>query len=298
MGSIREVTQKIIKEFDNESCYAILTSAATIPFLEEPLNRARFFNYDKKLELYFDSKDLNRFSRLKDLTEIIANRIGVKKISGFEKHLKSFGEHGLMIQEKEGPSEGMYYKGFGGVHSHYDLTPLGKAILIFQTTLRCPSINFRKIKFTENWAEFFQSEMDLIVDSITNNNLKVKHNENCFSAKRIEASIITQLIFEFLAGATSKVNLEDIRAFIFDKAGEIHLGEIPGAIEQLTPLLQLSSDYINLNDRGRLVSCGYANIIIESALMLDDTEIIHYMVSAKSLTEGSRLVLENFAFHF
>ncbi|HUT82057.1 MAG TPA: hypothetical protein VMZ29_12725 [Candidatus Bathyarchaeia archaeon] len=298
MGSIREVTQKIIKEFDNESCFTILASAATIPFLEEPLNRARFFNYDKKLELYFDSKDLNRFSRLKDLTDIIAKRIGVKKVSGFEKYLKAFGELGLMIQEKEGPSEGMYYKGFGGVHSHYDLTPLGKAILIFQTTLRCPSINFRKIKFTENWAEFFQSEMNLIIDSITNNNLKVKHKENCFSAKRIEASIIIQLIFEFLSGAPNKVTSENIRAFIFDKAGEIHLGEIPGALEQLTPLLQTSGEYYSLNDRGKLASCGYANIIIESALMLDDTEIIHYMVSAKSLTEGSRLIMENFAFHF
>ena len=126
----------------------------------------------------------------------------------------------------------------------------------------------------------------------------MKHRDNCFYTKRKEASYIAQLIFEFIAGAPKRISIEDIRAFIFDKAGEIHLGEIPGALKKLEPLLQISGEMIGLNARGKHASCGYANVIIESALMLDDTEIIHYMISSKSLVEGSRNLLENYAFYF
>lgn len=298
MSQIREKVQDIIKNFDNESSFTILATAAIIPFLEEPLNRARFFEYDKKLELYFDSKDLNRFSRVKELTEKIAKRINVQKVSGFERFLKGFSEKGIMVREKEGPTEGMAWKGFGGVHSHYDLTPLGVALLIFQTTLRCPAVNFRKLKFSEDWDEFFKQEMFLISLGISTNKFKVKYRDNCFYAKRVEASYISQLIFEFIAGAPKKIPLEDVRAFIFDKAGEIHLGEIPGALERLQPLLQISGETISLNGRGRHASCGYANVIIEAALLLEDTEIVHYMITAKNLEEGSRKLLENYAYYF
>lgn len=298
MSQIREKVQDIIRNFDSESSFTILATTAMIPFLEEPLNRARFFNYDKQLELYFDSKDLNRFSRVKELTEKIAKRINVQKVSGFERILKDFSENGIMVREKEGPIEGMAWKGFGGVHSHYDLTPLGVALLIFQTTLRCPAVNFRKLKFSEDWDEFFKQEMFLISLGISTNRFKVKHRDNCFYAKRVEASYIAQLIFEFIAGASKKISMEDVRAFIFDKAGEIHLGEIPGALEKLQPLLQVSGETIRLNARGKHASCGYANVIIETALALDDTEIVHYMITAKNLEEGSRKLLENYAFYF
>ena len=298
MSQIREKVQDIIRNFDNESGFTILATAAMIPFLEEPLNRARFFDYDKKLELYFDSKDLNRFSRVKELSEKIAKRINVQKISGFERFLKDFSEKGIMVREKEGPTEGMAWKGFGGVHSHYDLTPLGVALLIFQTSLRCPAVNFRKLKFSEDWDEFFKQEMFLISLGISTNKFKVKYRDNCFYAKRVEASYITQLVFEFIAGAPKKVTLEDVRAFIFDKAGEIHLGEIPGALERLHPLLQVSGETISLNGRGKHASCGYANVIIEAALLLEDTEIVHYMITAKNLEEGSRKLLENYAYYF
>ncbi|NHJ33269.1 MAG: hypothetical protein FK732_10420 [Asgard group archaeon] len=298
MSQIREKVQDIIRSFDNESSFAILASTAMIPYLEEPLNRARFFDYDKQLELYFDSKDLNRFSRVKELTERIANRINVPKVTGFERNLKEFREKEIMIREKEGPSEGMAWKGFGGVHSHYDLTPLGKALLIFQTTLRCPAVNFRKLEFSENWDEFFKKEIFLITLGISTNKFKVKHRDNCFYTKRVEASYIAQLIFEFVAGAPKKISMEDIRSFIFDKAGEIHLGEIPGAIEKLQPLLQVSGEAIGLNSRGKHASCGYANVIIETALLFEDTEIVHYMITAKNLVEGSRKLLENYAHYF
>ena len=128
------------------------------------------------LELYFDSKDLNRFSRVKELTEKIAKRINVQKVSRFERFLKGFSEKGIMVREKEGPTEGMAWKGFGGVHSHYDLTPLGVALLIFQTTLRCPAVNFRKLKFSEDWDEFFKQEMFLISLGILQ--IKLKKNNN------------------------------------------------------------------------------------------------------------------------
>jgi len=162
----------------------------------------------------------------------------------------------------------------------------------------CKIFNFRKLKFSEDWDEFFKQEMFLISLGISTNKFKVKYRDNCFYAKRVEASYITQLIFEFIAGAPNKVTLEDVRAFIFDKAGEIHLGEIPGALERLQPLLQVSGETISLNGRGRHASCGYANVIIEAALLLEDTEIVHYMITAKNLEEGSRKLLENYAYYF
>ncbi|MHA1123465.1 MAG: hypothetical protein ACTSPC_11780, partial [Candidatus Heimdallarchaeota archaeon] len=63
-------------------------------------------------------------------------------------------------------------------------------------------------------------------------------------------------------------------------------------------LLKISGETISLNGRGRHASCGYANVIIEAALLLEDTEIIHYMITAKNLEEGSRKLLENYAYYF
>ncbi len=298
MSEIRELAQKVIRDFDNESCYVILTSAAMISYLEEPINRARFFNYNKELELYFDSKDLNRFSRVKDLTKRIQSRIKAKSLTGFERYLKSFRENKVMIREKEGPSEGMAWKGFGGVHSHYDLTPLGKALLVFHSTLRSPGLNLHKLPFSEDWDQFLESEINHIIQSVASDKLRVKYTDNCFFAKRIEASYITQIIFEFIAGASQKITKDEIRNFIFDKAGEIHIGEIPGSIERLKPLLKISDTTVSLNARGRFASIGYANLIVETALTLDDTEIVHYMISAKNLVEGSKKILENYVFNF
>ena len=48
MSAVREITQKMIKETDNESSFVILLSASLIPYLEEPINRARFYEYNKK----------------------------------------------------------------------------------------------------------------------------------------------------------------------------------------------------------------------------------------------------------
>ena len=63
-------------------------------------------------------------------------------------------------------------------------------------------------------------------------------------------------------------------------------------------MLKISDSTISLNARGRIASMGYANLIVETALTLDDTEIVHYMISAKNLVEGSKKILENYAFNF
>ena len=87
MTNIREQAQTIIRDFDNETSFVILLSAAVLPYLEKPINRARFFEYNKKLELYFSPKDLNRFSRLKALFEHIGDRVKSNKLVGFERLL-------------------------------------------------------------------------------------------------------------------------------------------------------------------------------------------------------------------
>ncbi|NHJ40284.1 MAG: hypothetical protein FK731_09655 [Asgard group archaeon] len=298
MNSLRELSQKIIRDFDNESSYMILLSAAMIPHLEEPLNRARFFEYNKELELYFDSKDINRFSRVKELTSIIAKRVKGKEVKGFERILKLFRENNILEREKEGPSDGMAWKGFGGVHSHYNLTPLGKALLVFQTSLRCSAIDFRKAATFEHWDDVIETESNLIINSVAGKILKIRDRENHFYAKRLETSIITQLIFEFIAGTTKSVTDDQIRKYIEDKAGEIHLGEIPLAIENLKQLLKISGNSYSLNIRGSNARIGYANIIVETALTLDDSEIVQYMIRAKSLEEGAINLLKQYALWF
>jgi hypothetical protein len=298
MNSLREISQKIIKEFDNESSFTILLSAAMIPHLEEPLNRARFFNYDKKLELYFDSKDINRFSRVKELTSIIAKRIKGKEVKGFERLLKLFRENGIMEREKEGPSDGMAWKGFGGVHSHYNLTPIGKALLIFQTSLRCSAVDFRKIATFEHWDDVLETELNAIITSVANKTLKIRDRENHFYAKRLETSVITQLIFEFIAGTSKKVTDEQIRKYIWDKAGEIHIGEIPLALERLKALLTITENSYALNTRGRNARIGYANVLVETALVQDDSEIVQYMITADSLEQGAINLLQQYALWF
>lgn len=298
MTTVREKAQTIIREFDNESSFTILLSSSLLPFLEQPINRARFFEYDKKLELYFDSKDLNRFSRLKELTNIITGRINGNNVKGFERLLKLFREHNLMLREKEGPSEGMAWQGFGGVHSHYSLTPLGNALLIFQTSLRCSAVDFRLLQSFENWDDVINNEMELIISSVVTKKLKVRDSDNHFYAKREDSSFITQRIFEFIGSAPKKVTLDEIKDFIWDKAGEIHLGEIPEALPRLNPLLQKSGDTFTLNERGKLARIGYANILVETALSIEDTELVHYMISAKSLEEGSCEILKHYTLWF
>jgi hypothetical protein len=298
MNSLREISQKIIKEFDNESSFTILLSAAMIPHLEEPLNRARFFDYDKKLELYFDSKDINRFSRVKELTSIIAKRIKGKEVKGFERLLKLFRENGVLEREKEGPSDGMAWKGFGGVHSHYNLTPIGKALLIFQTSLRCSAVDFRKIATFDHWDDVLETELNAIITSVANKTLKVRDRENHFYAKRLETSVITQLIFEFIAGTSKKVTDEQIQKYIWDKAGEIHIGEIPFALERLKALLTITGNSYILNTRGRNARIGYANVLVETALVQDDSEIVQYMITADSLEQGAINLLQQYALWF
>lgn len=298
MNSLREISQKIIREFDTESSYSILLSAAMIPYLEEPINRARFFEYDKKLELYFDSKDINRFSRVKELTAIIAKRIKGKEVRGFERILKLFRENIVIEREKEGPTDGMAWKGFGGVHSHYNLTPLGKALLVFQTSLRCSAIDFRKVATFEHWDDVIETESNLIITSVADKTLKIRDRENHFYSKRMETSIITQLLFEYIAGTTKRVTDEQIRKYIEDKAGEVHIGEIPFALENLKQLLTISGNTYGLNTRGRNARIGYANVLVETALTLDDSEIVQYMITAKNLEEGAINLLKQYALWF
>ena len=298
MVAVREITQKMIKETDSESSFVILLSASIIPYLEEPINRARFFDYDKKLELYFDSKDINRFSRVKELTNLIAKRVKSKGVKGFERLLKNFRENGIMIREKEGPSDGMAWTGFGGVHSHYNLTPLGNALLILQTSLRCSAVNFASISDLENWDDVFETELGLILDSVVNKRLIIRDTENHFYAKRDEASFVTQRVFEFIAGAPKKVTTDQIKDFIWDKIGEIHLGELPEVMPRLSPLLQKSGESYGLNIRGRQVRIGYSSLLVEASLSLEETELVHYMISAKSLEEGARTIMEHFALWF
>ncbi len=298
MSEIRVIAQNLIKDFDNASGFTILLSASMLPYLEEPINRARFFDYNKKLEVYFDSKDLNRFSRLKELTEIVAKRIKGPNIKGFERLLKLFREKGLMLREKEGPTEGMAWKGFGGVHSDYNLTPIGNAVLIFQTSLRCSAINLRSLKSFDNWDDVIDNEMNQIIDSVVTKKLRMRDFDNHFYAKRGDASYITQRIFEFIAGAPKSVALEQIRDFIWDKAGEIHIGEIPEAIERLGPLLVKTRDTFALNERGKIARIGYANVLVEAALSIEDTELVHYMVAAKTLEEGSIEIVKQFGLWF
>jgi hypothetical protein len=274
MNSLREISQKIIKEFDNESSFTILLSAAMIPHLEEPLNRARFFDYDKKLELYFDSKDINRFSRVKELTSIIAKRIKGKEVKGFERLLKLFRENG------------------------YNLTPIGKALLIFQTSLRCSAVDFREIATFDHWDDVLETELNAIITSVANKTLKVRDRENHFYAKRLETSVITQLIFEFIAGTSKKVTDEQIQKYIWDKAGEIHIGEIPFALERLKALLTITGNSYILNTRGRNARIGYANVLVETALVQDDSEIVQYMITADSLEQGAINLLQQYALWF
>ncbi len=298
MSDVRKITQNLIKETDSESSFIILLSASLIPHLEEPINRARFFNYDKKRELYFGPKDINRFSRVKELTTLISKRVKAKKLKGFERLLKTFRENGLMVREKEGPSDGMAWTGFGGVHSHYNLTPLGKALLVLQTSLRCSAVNFQSIVGFEDWDDVIENELNLIIDSVVNKRLTIRDYDNHFYAKRNEASFVTQRIFEFIAGAPKKVSTEQIKDYIFDRVGEIHLGELHDAIPRLAPLLQKSGDSFSLNTRGKLARIGYATVLVEAALSIEETELVHYMISAKSFEEGSRTILEHFAIWF
>lgn len=298
MSQLRETIQTLIRNFDNESSFVTLAAAATIPHLEVPLNRARFFDYDKDLELYFDSKDLNRFSRLQKLTKIIAKRIKAKPVKGFERNLKQFREQNVMIREKEGPSEGMAWQGFGGVHSHYTLTPLGETLLIFQATLRTSILDFRKIAFSENWDAIVEQEVKQITSAIADKKMRIRERENIFYTKREETSVITQRLFELFASNPKKISQEEINDFIWNKAGEIHLGEIPKALENLKPLLQRSGDSYTLNDRGKLARIGYGNLIVEGALTLEDTEIVHYMVSAKNILEGSIKIIKQYSLWF
>jgi len=298
LSEIRGIAQELIREFDSASGFTILLSASMLPYLEEPINRARFFDYNKQLEVYFDSKDLNRFSRVKELTEIIANRIKAPEIKGFERLLKLFREKGLMLREKEGPSEGMAWKGFGGVHSHYSLTPIGNAILIFQTSLRCSAADLRTLQSFDNWDDVIETEMNEIIESVVTKKLRMRDVESHFYAKRPDASYISQRIFEFIAGAPKSITLEQIREFIWDKAGEIHIGEIPEAIERLGPLLMKTRDTFALNERGKIARIGYANVLVEAALSIEDTELVHYMVAAKTLEEGAKEIVKQFGLWF
>ncbi|NHJ86176.1 MAG: hypothetical protein FK734_11990 [Asgard group archaeon] len=298
MSSVRVETQKIIREFDNVPSYTILASASMLPYLEDPLNRARFFDYNKELELYFDSKDINRFTRLQKLTEIISDRIKGDNVKGFERYLKLFRDYGLMSREKEGPEDGMAWQGFGGVHSHYNLTHIGKAVLIFQTSLRCSAVDFRKITAFEYWEDVFHEEVEMITSSIVNKSLKIRDKASYFYAKREETSFIAQGIFEYIAGAPKKVTSEMIRKYVFDKAGEIHLGEIPVALDLINPLLTISGDSYSLNPKGEQASLGYANLLVEVALEQDDTELVHYMVAAKNLEEGTKEIMKQYALWF
>jgi hypothetical protein len=298
MNSLRDLCNKTVREHDNETSFIILLSAAMIPYLEEPVNRARFFEYDKKLELYFDSKDINRFSRLKELTDIIAERIKGNKVKGFERILKLLRENNLMEREKEGPTDGMAWKGFGGVHSHYNLTPLGKAILILQTSLRCSAIDFRKNPTFEHWDDVIENSITMIIKSVASKTLRIRDQENHFYAKREAASFVTQMIFEYIGGAEKSVTEDQIQQYIWEKAGEIHIGEIPEAMERLKSLLSWSKNSISLNNRGGNARVGYANVLVEAALTLDDSEIVHYMVAASNLEEGSKATLRQFALWF
>ncbi|MFW9923113.1 MAG: hypothetical protein ACFFDW_07460 [Candidatus Thorarchaeota archaeon] len=298
MSDIRELIQNKIREIDNESSFTILLSASMLPYLEEPLNRARFFDYDKKLELYFDSKDLNRFSRLKELTDIVTNRIKGNPVKGFEKYLKFFRENNLMVREKEGPTDGMAWQGFGGVHSHYSLTPLGNAHLIFQATLRCSALDFSGIHSMEYWDDVLKIQLNQIITLLVEKRLRIRDFDNHFYTKRQETSFIAQRIFEFIAGSGKRVSQQEITDFIWNRAGEIHIGEIPEALKQLLPLLQKSGDSFSLNERGEIARIGYATVIVETALSIEDTEIAHYMVSAKSLQEGVTNTIKQFSLWF
>ncbi|MHA1212706.1 MAG: hypothetical protein ACTSSH_09615 [Candidatus Heimdallarchaeota archaeon] len=298
MSSTREISQKVIREFDNEPSYVILLAAAMIPYLEEPLNRARFFDYDKKKELYFDSKDINRFSRVKELTTVIAHRVKAKEVKGFERILKLFRENGLMDREKEGPTDGMAWKGFGGVHSHYNLTPLGKAVLVLQTSLRCSAVDFRDINSFENWDDVIAEEVNLIIESVVQKRLKIRNTENYFYAKREISGVITQIIFEFIAGSQKRVTNEDIRQHILDRAGEIHIGEIPDSLERIKPLLSISGKSYSLNEKGLRIRIGYATILVEAALTVDDSELVHYMVTAKKVEVGAKNILYQYSHWF
>lgn len=298
MKAIREKTQTVIREFDDEVSFVILLAAALLPYLEKPVNRARFFNYDKELELYFSPKDLNRFTRLQKLFEYIGEMIDAEKLSGFTRTLKSMREHKIMLREKEGPSEGMAWQGFGGVHSHYTLTPIGLAVLIFQTSLRCSAVNLKKIPFSEDWDQIVQEEVDLIISTLVANHLKIRDHEKHFYTKREEASFISQRVFEVIASSKKSVTKEELRSFIEEHAGEVHIGEIPGALQRLSPLLHTSGSAYRLNTRGEAVMIGYANVLVEVAISFEELELVHHMISAKSIEAGARDIIANFAYWF
>lgn len=295
MTDIRKIVQESLFELDKESCFIILLTLVMLTYLEEPLNRARFFNYNKKLELYFDSKDINRFTRVKELAHIIANQLKLAKVQGFERFLQLLVEKNLVIREREGPVEGMAWKGFGGVHSHYSISELGKAFLVLQTALRCKSINIGTVQITSDWDEVLEAQIALIVQAFVQKRLVLEKLPDIFSTRRPATSFITQLIFEFVAGASKAVTHEQIRKFIWDKAGEIHIGEIPEALERLQPLLTLSKTTVSLNSKGRKVRAGYATFIIEVAIAVDDMEIVQSLYSADNFSKSSQEILKQFS---
>jgi len=295
MTEVRKIVQEVLHELDKEGCFTILLTLVMVTYLEEPLERARFFNYDKKLELYFDSKDINRFTRIKALSAIIAKQINAKEVKGFERLLNLCAEKELVIKEREGPSEGMAWKGFGGVHSHYSLTELGRAFLVLQSALRCEGIDFRQIVIGDDWDAMLHAEIEQIITALVQKQLVVTSHNNCFSAKRAALSYITQLIFEFIAGAPKTVTLEQIRRFIWDKAGEIHLGEIPEALECLNPLLTKTKNTFSLNAKGKHARLGYASFIIEAAIKADDMEIVQYLYAGEDFMKSSQELLKQFS---
>ena len=294
MTEVRELVQNLIYQFDNEASFIILLSSSLIPHLEEPINRARFFNYDKKLELYFDSKDINRFSRLKKLVEIISKRIKTSNVKSFEKYLKVLYENEVLHKEKEGPSDGMAWKGFGGVHSHYNLSPLGKALLIFHTQYRCNPLKFEQINMKDDWDQVINSEMNMIIRSVVERKLRVKNSFDCFSSRRPETSYVAQRLFELVASSQTKIYIKDLQDYIWDKVGEIHIGEISSALKNLKPLIQESNSRLILTNLGENILLGYANIIVESALLLKETELVHYMINANSIINGAKSIIYHY----
>jgi hypothetical protein len=298
MTSLRDCVQEIIFLFDNETAFTIILAAAFTPHLEQPVNRARFFDYNKKLELYFDSKDLNRFSRLKKLTKIINKQIKGNKITGFERALQLMREQDILLRDKEGPSEGMAWQGFGGVHSHYTLTPLGRSLLILELSLRCSALEFGKITLTENWDDIIDAIIKQIIDSVANKRLRIRDTTNYFQTQRAETSYVTQRIFEYIGGSLDKVSKEEVRQFVLTHAGEIHLGEIPEALEILSPLLKSDGQEFWLNSRGITVRNAYAIMLVEAALTFEETELVHYMIAAQDINNGARKILNQFALWF
>ena len=46
LSEIRGIAQELIREFDSPSGFTILLSASLLPYLEEPINSVRFFDYN------------------------------------------------------------------------------------------------------------------------------------------------------------------------------------------------------------------------------------------------------------